>query len=119
METRCYGCGKSNPQLLADYAHFQASFCDRGCQERFHLETKHKNRDGDESDDKKKSRKQRVKDSAKKAGETVVKHGKTAGKVAKVVAPLVILKPYTDSGTEDSEEERGRRESMDSGTESY
>lgn len=115
MERRCYGCGKSNPQLAANYEHFEAWYCASECQKKFHLEAKHKNRD----DDQKKSRKQRVKDDVKQAGKSAAKNAKTAGKVAKVVAPLVILKPYTDSGTSNSGDERDGREEGDSGTESH
>ena len=55
---------------------------------------------------------------AKKAGKTAVKDAKTAGKVAKVVAPLVVLKPYADSGTSESAHESLGRDWRDSGTES-
>lgn len=104
-QQRCYGCGAPDPALGATYAHFTALFCHEGCRRTFHRDVQlalEKTKQPDESSGEKKSRREKVKETAKKAVKTGAKNAKTAGKVAKVVAPLVLVRPYQDSGTESS-----------------
>lgn len=96
MSVVCFGCGAPNPTLAADYQYHTAYYCTTVCQNSFHLEAKKKKKKGSSSsssDGKKRGRAASVKRKAKGVGKNAAKHGKQAGKVAKVVAPLVILEP--------------------------
>lgn len=95
----CWGCGAHNPSLASDYQHFTALYCNAQCREALHLEAKKKSKD---NDGKKRGRLAKAKHSVKKNAGKAAKDAKSAGKVAKVVAPLVVLHPYSDSETASS-----------------